>query len=83
MGVLEVVSGVLLILCSIAIVGMVLFQDSKGSGLSGVIGGGEMTAGDSRSRTPSSMLAKYTKYAAIVFFAVTVLVGVFSAFNNK
>ena len=44
MGVLEIVSGVLLILCSLAILVMVLLQDSKGRGLSGVIGGGEMMA---------------------------------------
>ena len=35
MGVLEIISGVLLILCSIAIIVMVLFQESKGNGLSG------------------------------------------------
>ncbi|MFQ8832845.1 MAG: preprotein translocase subunit SecG [Ruthenibacterium lactatiformans] len=34
MGVLEIISGVLLILCSIAIIVMVLFQESKGNGLS-------------------------------------------------
>lgn len=42
MGVLEIISGVLLILCSIAIIVMVLFQESKGNGLSGAIAGGEM-----------------------------------------
>ena len=44
MGVLEIISGVLLILCSIAIIVMVLFQESKGNGLSGAIAGGEMLA---------------------------------------
>ena len=39
MGVLESISGVLLILCSIAIIVMVLFQESKGNGLSGAIAG--------------------------------------------
>lgn len=82
MGVLEIISGILLVLCSVAIVIMVLFQESKGNGLSGVIGGGEMMAGDSRSHTPTSMLAKYTKYAAIVFFVLTVLVGVFSIYTK-
>lgn len=77
MGVLEIISGVLLILCSIAIVLMVLFQESKGNGLSGVIGGGEMM---DNGRTPNSVLAKYTKYAAIVFFVLTILVSVFSIY---
>ena len=45
MGVLEIISGVLLILCSIAIIVMVLFQESKGNGLSGAIAGGWATKG--------------------------------------
>ncbi len=50
MGVLEIISGVLLILCSIAIIVMVLFQESKGNGLSGAIAGGEMMGNEGRSR---------------------------------
>ena len=51
MGVLEIISGVLLILCSIAIIVMVLFQESKGNGLSGAIAGGEMM-GNEGARVP-------------------------------
>lgn len=51
MGVLEIISGVLLILCSIAIIVMVLFQESKGNGLSGAIAGGEMMGNEGRSRS--------------------------------
>ncbi len=83
MGILEIISGVLLILCSIAIVVMVLFQDSKGNGLSGAIAGGEMMQNDGRTRSVDTMLAKYTKYAAIVFFVVSILVSVFSVYANK
>ena len=58
MTILEIISGVLLILASIAIVILVLLQDSKGNGLAGVIGGGEMMMMDGRSRTPSSLMVK-------------------------
>ncbi|MEG0769472.1 MAG: preprotein translocase subunit SecG [Ruthenibacterium sp.] len=78
MGVLEIISGVLLILCSIAIILMVLFQESKGNGLSGVIGGGEMM--ENGGRSSNSMLAKYTKYAAIGFFVLAILVSVVSIY---
>ena len=77
MGVLEIISGVLLILCSIAIIVMVLFQ---GNGLSGAIAGGEMMGNEGRSRSSNAMLAKYTKYAAIVFFVLAILVGVISIY---
>ena len=60
MCVLEIISGVLLILCSIAIIVMVLFQESKGNGLSGAIAGGEMMGNEGRSRSSNAMLAKYT-----------------------
>ena len=76
MGVLEIISGVLLVLCSIAIILMVLFQESKGNGLSGVIGGGEMM--ENNSRSANGILAKYTKYVAIAFFVITIIVCVVS-----
>ena len=78
MSVLEIVSGVILIFACIAIIVMVLFQDSKGNGLSGAIGGGEMMMGESRMRSNTAILAKYTRYAGIVLFVCTLLVGVFS-----
>ena len=69
---------ILQVLVGVVIILMVLFQDSKGSGLSGAIGGGEMMMGESRMRSNTAILAKYTKYAGIVFFVCTLLVGVFS-----
>lgn len=80
MGALEIVSGVLLILCSIAIIVLVLFQESKGSGLSGAIAGGEMMGSEGRSRSSGAVLAKYTKYAAIAFFVLAILVCVISVY---
>jgi len=80
MGVFEIIGGVLLMLCSIAIIAMVLMQESQGSGLSGAIAGNDMMGRDSRSRSMSSVMAKYTKYAAIAFFVLAVLVGVISIY---
>ena len=80
MGVLEIIGGILLIVSSLLMIGLVLMQESKGKGLSGAIGGGESSMGEGRTRSKDAVLANYTKYAAIVFFAVTVLVGVFGIF---
>lgn len=80
MGVFEIIGGVLLILCSLAIIAMVLMQDSQGNGLSGAIAGGDMMGHEGRSRSMSSVMAKYTKYAAVVFFVLAVLVGVISIY---
>ncbi len=78
MSVFEIVSGVLLILSSIVIVAFVLMQESKGRGLSGVIGGGEMN--ENRQNGPGGKLEKYTKVAAVAFFVLAIAVGVVSVY---
>lgn len=83
MGIFEIISAALLLITSIFIILMVLSQESKGNGLSGAIGGGEMMANEGRSRNKDVMLAKFTKYAAIVFFVATILVGVFGIYFKK
>ena len=80
MGALEIISGVLLIVCSVAIIVLVLFQESKGNGLSGAIAGGEMMGNEGRSRSSGAVLARYTKYAAIAFFVLAILVCVISVY---
>ncbi len=80
MGVLEIVGGVLLILCSLIIIVLVLFQESKGNGLSGAIAGGEMMGNEGRSRSSGAVLAKYTKYAAIAFFVLAILSSIVSVY---
>ena len=79
MGVFEIIGGALLIIWCSVLIFVVLGQESKGRGLSGVIGGGEMVE-DNRGRMGSSILAKYTKYAGIVFFVLAVRVSVFSIY---
>ncbi len=78
MSVFEIISGVLLIISSIVIIFFVLMQESKGRGLSGVIGGGEMQEG--RGKTPTTAMEKYTKIAAIAFFVLSIAVSVVSVY---
>ncbi|MGD9559667.1 MAG: preprotein translocase subunit SecG [Oscillospiraceae bacterium] len=78
----EIVSGVLMILSSIIIVIVVLSQESKGQGLSGVITGTEMMSNETRSRSKEARLNRATRIAAIVFFVLTILVNVFSVLAN-
>ena len=78
MSVLEIVSGVMMIIASLIIVYMVLMQDSKGQGLSGVITGTEMMSGESRARSKEARQNRVTKVLAVVFFALTILVNAFS-----
>ena len=79
MSVLEIVSGVMLMLASLIIIYVVLTQEPKGQGLSGVIAGGsDMMSGESRARSKDARQAKMTRVMAIVFFVLTILVNAFS-----
>ncbi len=80
MGVFEIIGGVLLILCSLVIIVLVLMQSSQGKGLSGAIAGSDMLGREGRSRSAGTVMAKYTKYAAIVFFVLAVAVSLISIY---
>lgn len=71
MSALQIVLGVLLILVSLAIIFIVLMQQSRETGLSGAIAGGAETFfGKNKGRTIEARLAKITKYVAIAFFVL-------------
>lgn len=78
MSVIEIISGILLILVAVGIVILTSVQESKGQGLSGAImgEGGMMETG--RSRAKDAKMAKATKILGGVFLFVTVLVSVLS-----
>ncbi|MDL2214315.1 preprotein translocase subunit SecG [Clostridia bacterium OttesenSCG-928-O13] len=78
MSVLEIVFGVLAILASAIIIFIVLSQESKGQGLSSVITGTEMMSGESRARSKEARQSRLTKIAAVVFFALIILLNLFS-----
>lgn len=73
MSILEIISGVMLIACSVVIILLVLAQQAKGS--MGAIGGGDMFQ-DISSRSQDAKIANATKYAGAAFFVLAVLVNV-------
>ena len=76
MGILEIISGVLLIACSVVITMLVLVQ--QGNNGMGALSGGEMFA-DMSSRSTDAKIAQVTKYAGVAFFALAVAVSVVNA----
>ena len=82
MNTLEIVGGILMILMCIAIVIAVALQESpKGSGISALTGG-DSYFNRNQGRTFDSMLAKVTKYLAVAFFILTILVYAGDVFLN-
>jgi len=79
--VLGYVLGAVILLISIAIIVLVLFQNSKKRGLSGAIGGTSSDSffGKNQGQTKEKKLARYTTVLSIVFavltFAAVLLLG--------
>ncbi len=74
MGVHEIIFGIILLILSIAIIILVLLQESKSAGLSGAIAGGAETFfGKNKSRTMESKLVLITKIIAISFFVIALV----------
>jgi preprotein translocase subunit SecG len=74
MTVLGYVLGTIIILVSLAIIALVLFQSSKKRGLSGAIGGTSSDSffGKNQGQTKEKKLARYTTVLAVVFAVITV-----------
>lgn len=72
---------VLIILC-VAIVAVVLMQESRSAGLSGAIAGGADTFfGKGKGKSMEKKLEKITKIFAIIFFVLTLGITVFFMFK--
>lgn len=78
MSTLEIVAGVVLIICSIVIILVVLAQESKDDGLTSAIGGGynESFYEGNKSRTKDAKLSRFTKISATLIFIVTLAINV-------
>ena len=71
---LQIVLSILIILLSVAIVILVLMQESKQQGLSGAISGAAETFfGKNKGRTMEAKLEKYTKIAGAAFFILALV----------
>lgn len=77
MGPLEIILGILVILVSLIIIGIVILQQSHRRGVNGVISGGLDTfLSKNKARTADAMLARLTKIFAIVFFVLAIVANV-------
>ena len=82
MGVLEIICGCALIVCSLLIIILVTAQTEHGDGISGAImGNTNTTAGKSGSN--EEKMARMTKILAFVFFAIAFIGNIFVLMSNK
>mgnify|MGYP000243091859 CR=1 FL=1 len=77
MGVIEIISGIVLIACSVFIVVITLMQSQKQQGMTSAITGAENDSfyGKNSGNTREAALERLTKVCAVIFFVVTLLVN--------
>lgn len=79
MGALEIVLGIAVIIVSIVIIVAVLFQQGRRAGINGAISGGADTfLSKNKARTVDAILARWTKYVAILFFILAIVANAIS-----
>lgn len=85
MGVIEIVSGIVLILCSIFIVVITLMQSQKQQGMTSAIQGSNNDSfyGKNGQNTREKALERLTKIVAVVFFVVTIAANIIAVIAPK
>lgn len=81
MNVFEIIAGILLILTSIAVIALVMMQEST-DGMSSTISGdvSQSYFGANQGRTKEEKLKKFTKICVIVLMVLTLAVGIVSRY---
>ena len=81
MGIWEIVVGAVVLLLSIIMIIVIILQEGHEAGLGAVTGGADSFMGKGKARTADAIFAKVTKYCAIAFFVVVVLLNALSYFG--
>ncbi|MFQ9871810.1 MAG: preprotein translocase subunit SecG [Oscillospiraceae bacterium] len=72
---LEIVGGILLVLTSVFMIIVVMMQEHNTT-MGGAFGEVDQVSSRNQSKTLNVMLSKATKYAAIVFFVLTLVMNI-------
>ena len=74
MSIWEILLGVAVIIVSLVIIAVILLQQGHRAGISGAISGGADTfLSKNKARTFDAVLARFTKYIAILFFVLAIV----------
>lgn len=66
----EIIIGIVLIVFSIIIIGIVLLQEGRQSGVGAITGAADTFLDKGKARTLDALLSKWTKVVALVFFVL-------------
>ena len=81
MGIWEMIVGILVLILSIIMVIVIILQEGHQAGLGTVTGGADSFLSKGKARTADAIFAKITKYCAITFFILVVVLNALSFFG--
>ncbi|MBR2177408.1 MAG: preprotein translocase subunit SecG [Clostridia bacterium] len=81
MGVWEIVVGSAVLLLSIIMIIVIILQEGHEAGLGTVTGGADSFLSRGKARTADALFARITRYCAIVFFVLVILLNALSYFG--
>lgn len=76
MGALRIILTIIFILVSVALAAIVLLQEGKAQGLGAVSGAAETYWGKNKGRSMEGKLIKFTRYLAIGFIVLAVILNI-------
>ncbi len=76
MSALEIIIGILVIIVSLVIIAAVLLQQGHRAGVGAVTGAADTFLSKNKARTFDAVLARWTKYVAILFFVLAIVANI-------
>ena len=70
----QIVLSIVYFVVALALVAIVMLQSGKSAGLSSVFGGSDTFLARNKSKTADARLARMTKWVAVVFMVLTVVI---------
>ena len=82
MGAVEIIFGIVLLLFSIAIILVVLLQEGHNQNLGAVTGGADTFLARNKARSVDAFLSRWTKFIALGFFALVIVINIIMYFTK-
>lgn len=81
MGIWEIIVGILVLILSIIMVIVIILQEGHQAGLGTVTGGADSFLSRGKARTADAIFARVTRYCAITFFVLVIVLNALSFFG--
>ncbi len=76
MSILQIILGSIMIIFSLLIIFVVLFQQGRRSGIGAISGAADTFLSKNKARTVDAILGRWTKYIALAFFVLSIIINI-------